>query len=90
MVPEEAAEPDRHEGETLDSASLNVLMVEGILLEVPLGIVALCFFGNLSAGKTKDVKLDSAALTFGAQSLSIAEFSLNYVRISPKNLRTAS
>jgi hypothetical protein len=52
-VPGEAAEADHHEEEKLDGNPLNSLIVAGILVGVPLGILALWFFGNLAAGKLK-------------------------------------
>jgi len=52
-VSEEAAEADSHEEEKLDSNPLNSLIVAGILIGVPLGILALWFLGNLAAGKLK-------------------------------------
>jgi hypothetical protein len=52
-VPEEAAEADSHEEEKLDSNLLNSLIVAGIFIGVPLGILSLWFFGNLVAGKLK-------------------------------------
>jgi hypothetical protein len=52
-VPEESAEADSHEKEKLDSNPLTSLMVAGILVGVPLGIIALWFLGNLAAEKLK-------------------------------------
>jgi hypothetical protein len=52
-VPEEAAEADHHEEEKLDGNPLNSLIVAGILVGVPLGILSLWFLGNLAAGKLK-------------------------------------
>jgi hypothetical protein len=52
-VPEESAEADSHEKEKLDSNPLNSLIVAGILVGVPLGILSLWFLGNLAAGKLK-------------------------------------
>ena len=52
-VPEESTEADSQEEEKLDSNPLNSLMVAGILIGVPLGILSLWFLGNLTAGKLK-------------------------------------
>jgi hypothetical protein len=52
-IPEEAAEADSHEEEKLESNPMNSLIVGGILVGVPLGILSLWFLGNLAAGKLK-------------------------------------
>jgi hypothetical protein len=52
-APEISREADSHEEEKLDGNPLNSLIVAGILVGVPLGILSLWFLGNLAAGKLK-------------------------------------
>jgi hypothetical protein len=52
-VLEETAEAESHDEEKLDGNPLNPLIVGGILVGVPLGILALWFLGNVAAGKLK-------------------------------------
>jgi hypothetical protein len=52
-VSEGSAEADSHEKEKLDGNLMNPLIVAGILIGVPLGILSLWFLGNLATGKLK-------------------------------------
>jgi len=52
-VPEEQTEASSHEEERFDSNPLNPLIVAGVLIGIPLGIIALWLLGNLATGKLK-------------------------------------